>query len=333
MFIISIGKNIIIKIRSSVRFLVLAIIGLLLIGCAFIYIFRPIYSVTLNGEFLGYSENKAALQAKINEYIENGEGENIAFVQIDEFPKYEMCLLKKNIVANDEEIFEKVKETGTTYYEYYTITLNGEEKAALAQYDDAQKVIDELKKKESNNIDKLGVVKKYEVALADFSDTETVVNDLYEKKPVVKTKSYTSSYSSYTKTVNNTGNKVQLGMALLEPTNGVITSRFGYRRTSFHTGLDIANSTGTTIKAAASGTVSFAGTTTSGYGKYIVINHGNGIETYYAHCSQLYVSAGQSVSAGQRIAAMGSTGNSTGPHLHFEVRVNGSCQNPQNYVF
>ena len=333
MFIISIGKNIIIKIRSSVRFLVLAIIGLLLIGCAFIYIFRPIYSVTLNGEFLGYSENKAALQAKINEYIENGEGENIAFVQIDEFPKYEMCLLKKNIVANDEEIFEKVKETGTTYYEYYTITLNGEEKAALAQYDDAQKVIDELKKKESNNIDKLGVVKKYEVALADFSDTETVVNDLYEKKPVVKTKSYTSSYSSYTKTVNNTGNKVQLGMALLEPTNGVITSRFGYRRTSFHTGLDIANSTGTTIKAAASGTVSFAGTTTSGYGKYIVINHGNGIETYYAHCSQLYVSAGQSVSAGQHIAAMGSTGNSTGPHLHFEVRVNGSCQNPQNYVF
>ena len=120
------------------------------------------------------------------------------------------------------------------------------------------------------------------------------------------------------------------------PVSGIITSRFGNResiRTSGHTGLDIANSTGTAIKAAASGVVEFAGTTTSGYGKYIVIGHGNGIETYYAHCSQLYVSAGQKVSAGETIAAMGSTGNSTGPHLHFEVRVNGSCQNPQNYVF
>ncbi len=320
--------------RTSIRFLILAIIGLLLIGCAFIYIYRPIYSVTLNGEFLGYSENKAALQAKINDYIENGQGDNVAFVQIDELPQYEMCLLKNNIVANDDEIFEKVISEGTPYYEYYTVTLNGEEKASFATYDDAQKVISDLKEKESNNIDKLGVVKKYELALADFSDTAQVVEDLYEAKPVViKSTTSSYSYSAYTKTVNNTGNVVQLGMALLEPTNGVITSRFGYRRTSFHTGLDIANSTGTAIKAAASGTVTFSGTTTSGYGKYIVINHGNGIETYYAHCSQLYVTAGQNVSAGETIAAMGSTGNSTGSHLHFEVRVQGSCQNPQNYVF
>lgn len=331
MFRINITKSIIVKMRASIRFLLLVIIGLLLIGCVFIYIFRPIYGVTLNGEFLGYSENKAKLQERINEYIESGDGENVAFVQIDQLPKYEMCLLKKNIISNDDEIFEKIKTTGTTYYEYYSITLNGEEKASLANFDEAQKVISNLKEKESNNIDKLGVVKKYEMALADFSDTDTVVKDLYEAKPVVvKNVSYTSSY---TKTVNNTGNSVQLGMALLEPTNGVITSRFGYRRTSFHTGLDIANSKGTPIKAAASGTISFAGTTTSGYGKYIVINHGNGIETYYAHCSQLYVTAGQKVSEGERIAAMGSTGNSSGPHLHFEVRVNGSCQNPQGYVF
>ena len=320
--------------RTSIRFLILAIIGLLLIGCAFIYIYRPIYSVTLNGEILGYSENKTALQAKINDYIENGQGDNIAFVQIDELPKYEMCLLKNNIVANDDEVFGKIISKGTTYYEYYTVTLDGEEKASFATYDDAQKVISDLKDKESNNVDKLGVVKKYELALADFSDTAQVVDDLYEAKPkpvVSKTSSY--SYSTYTKTVNNTGSVVQLGMALLEPTNGVITSRFGYRRTSFHTGLDIANSTGTAIKAAASGVVEFAGTTTSGYGKYIVIGHGNGIETYYAHCSRLYVGAGQSVSQGQTIAAVGSTGNSTGNHLHLEVRINGTAHNPQNYLY
>ena len=333
--IINIGKNIIIKMRTSIRFLILAIIGLLLIGCAFIYIYRPIYSVTLNGEFLGYSENKAALQAKINDYIENGQGDNVAFVQIDELPKYEMCLLKNNIVANDDEIFEKVISKGTTYYEYYTVTLDGEEKAAFATYDDAQKVISDLKDKESDNIDKLGVVKKYELALADFSDTAKVVDDLYEakEKPVINTSTTSSySYSAYTKTVNNTGNVVQLGMALVEPTNGVITSRFGYRRTSFHTGLDIAAVTGTDIKVVADGTVISANYNGS-YGNLVKVDHGSGVETWYAHTSKMLVKAGDAVKAGDVIAKVGSTGNSTGPHLHLEIRINGEHVDPQDYLY
>ena len=65
----------------------------------------------------------------------------------------------------------------------------------------------------------------------------------------------------------------------------------------------------------------------------LVIDHGNGVQTYYAHCNSLVASTGQYVSQGQLIAYMGSTGNSTGPHLHLEVRVNGVCQNPQNYVY
>ena len=96
-------------------------------------------------------------------------------------------------------------------------------------------------------------------------------------------------------------------------------------------GLDIATSKGTPISAAASGTVAFAGYKGS-YGYLVVISHGNGVQTYYGHCSSLYVSAGETVSQGQTIAAVGSTGNSTGPHLHFEVRVNGTAYNPENYV-
>lgn len=65
----------------------------------------------------------------------------------------------------------------------------------------------------------------------------------------------------------------------------------------------------------------------------IVVSHGNGVQTYYCHCSKLYAKAGQQVSQGQSIAAVGSTGNSTGPHLHLEVRVNGVAYNPQNYVY
>ena len=106
---------------------------------------------------------------------------------------------------------------------------------------------------------------------------------------------------------------------------------YGRRSSGFHTGLDFATSTGTPIYASAAGTVKFAGTQ-GGYGKLVIIDHGNGYQTYYAHCSALYVTAGQYVNQGENISAVGSTGNSTGPHVHFEVRYNGNTQNPQNYI-
>ena len=129
--------------------------------------------------------------------------------------------------------------------------------------------------------------------------------------------------------------KASLGITLIKPISGTITSKFGAGssiRRSSHTGLDISAPKGTAIKAAASGTVTFSGYKGS-YGNMIVISHGNGVQTYYAHCSALYLSAGASVSQGQVIAAVGSTGNSTGPHLHLEVRVNGVAYNPQNYLY
>ncbi len=121
------------------------------------------------------------------------------------------------------------------------------------------------------------------------------------------------------------------------PSSSRITSPYGYRILfgvrDFHTGIDIGAVHGSNICAAESGTVILANYGwNGGYGNYIIINHGNGITTRYAHASQLYVSAGQTVSKGQVIAAVGTTGNSTGPHLHFEVRVNGSHTNPLNYL-
>ena len=107
------------------------------------------------------------------------------------------------------------------------------------------------------------------------------------------------------------------------PTTGQITSPFGYRTifgsTSFHRGLDIANTTGTDILAAAGGTVTWAGPKGT-YGNLLILDHGNGFTTYYAHCSQLLVKEGDTVDQGEKIALMGSTGRSTGSHLHFEVR-------------
>lgn len=121
------------------------------------------------------------------------------------------------------------------------------------------------------------------------------------------------------------------------PSGGSISSGFGPRNTgipgasTYHRGVDFAASHGSPIYAAGSGTVAFVGY--DGIrGNYVDISHGNGLKTRYQHCSAVYVSAGQSVSAGQNIAAVGTTGISSGAHLHFEVHVNGAAVNPMNYL-
>lgn len=121
------------------------------------------------------------------------------------------------------------------------------------------------------------------------------------------------------------------------PSSGRITSAFGDRSSptegasSNHQGIDIGASTGTNIVAAASGTVTIS-TYSYSAGNYIMINHGGGVSTVYMHCSQLLASVGDTVKQGQVIAKVGSTGYSTGPHLHFGVRLNGSYVNPTKYV-
>lgn len=99
-----------------------------------------------------------------------------------------------------------------------------------------------------------------------------------------------------------------------------------------HTGLDIGDKVGNPIYAAEAGKVEKAGWNSGGYGNYVIINHGNGLKTLYGHASKVLVKAGDSVSRGQTIALIGSTGRSTGPHLHLEVRVNNSRVNPLNYI-
>ena len=118
---------------------------------------------------------------------------------------------------------------------------------------------------------------------------------------------------------------------LSAPLRTGINSYYGYRGREFHTGIDYAGSVGDPYVAAGAGTVISAGWN-GNYGNCIVIDHGNGIQTRYAHSSKLLVKAGQTVSKGQTIGLVGATGRATGPHLHFEVIVNGDTVNPINYV-
>ncbi|MCI6653374.1 MAG: peptidoglycan DD-metalloendopeptidase family protein [Ruminococcus sp.] len=176
----------------------------------------------------------------------------------------------------------------------------------------------------------------YRISLIDGVQVDAVITDVKTiKKPVTKvvTKGKGSDTSEvYTNEVSSAG------FIWPVPSVHTISSPYGYREGGeFHTGLDIADGDcyGATIVASKGGTVEWAGYDDSGYGNYVIINHGDGYKTLYGHCSAVYVSQGQQVSQGQSICAIGSTGQSFGNHLHFEVRTGdqrSDRQNPLNYV-
>ena len=120
--------------------------------------------------------------------------------------------------------------------------------------------------------------------------------------------------------------------SLIWPLIGAITSGFGWRGGEFHHGLDIAGNMGEKIRAALAGTVVLSGWGNSIYGQMVKIDHGNGLETVYAHTSRNLVTTGEYVQAGEAIAEVGATGNASGPHLHFEVREKGKAINPEGFL-
>ena len=175
----------------------------------------------------------------------------------------------------------------------------------------------------------------YRLSLLDGVQTDAVITEVKTvKKAVNKVVTKGKGASSYA----STGEVSSSGFIWPVPSVHTISSPYGYREGGeFHTGLDLADGHcyGATIVASKGGTVEWAGYDDSGYGNYVIINHGDGYKTLYGHCSSVYVSQGQKVSQGQSIAAIGSTGQSYGNHLHFEVRTGdqrSDRQNPLNYV-
>ena len=302
--------------------------------------YNILFKVTINGEAIGYVTNKYEIEEEINNYIESEE-EGVAFRNLEVETEYEPKFVS-NQSSNKEEVLEKIKENISTTYTAYGITIDDEIKTYVGTEEEADKIVadlqDEYKDKLALNI---GVKQIFEKEKIDTVEETVAISKLKtenidvkvaqieeEAKKVEEAKKAEES-SNKTTTTNN-----KVVVAVRPISGGKITSRFGERssvRSSAHTGLDLAAPTGTTIKAAASGKVIFAGYKGS-YGYMIKIECDNGYEMWYAHCSKLYVSAGVRVSAGDKIAAVGSTGNSTGSHLHFEIRKNGKALNPQNYM-
>lgn len=310
-----------------IRLINIVAIALFIIMLIVLFKFDLVCEVTIAGESVGYIANKNEFENKVNEII-NKEEEAKLYTTIENMPEYKFKLVDKSEKTNEEAILAKLEEDSETTYELYAVTLDGEEKTVLASLEEAEKIVDEMTEKYEDDLElDIGITN---IITTDKKDESTVKvakttlnNDIEEKIKKIEEEIEIESHT------------VQGVYLEVTPVSGIITSRFGSResiRTYGHTGLDIAAPAGTSIRAAADGTVTFAGYS-GGYGYVVKMSHGNGIETYYAHCSELYVSAGEKIEAGDVIAAVGSTGNSTGNHLHFEVLVDGTEIDPQNYLY
>ena len=168
-------KKIIVFLRTWTKLITLLLVAIAIICFIVFFVYNPMYSVTLNGEFIGYTEDKRDMQDKIDEYQKSGDSKTIAFVDIDTLPEYKLCLLQKGIVSNDDEIFDTVINTGVPYYKYYAILNGTEEKYYVQTYEEAEKVVSDLKDKNSMNKDEISYLLKYETEAKEFTGVDEAV--------------------------------------------------------------------------------------------------------------------------------------------------------------
>lgn len=291
------------------------------------------YKVSIAGEELGYVENKQALEETLKEEITESSDKTIEDISLNEEPEYDLKLVSRTENTEEKEVVEELKEEATITYKYYEIAVQENVIEKVDTSEEAEELVKEIKEENDSEEIDLSIVEKYtqneeevntsDVEVAKVNVQETVQTAIQEIEQQKEEEERWNALPSI--------NGIKLAVT---PIEGRITSRYGVSsniRKSTHTGLDISAVKGTDIKVVADGTVISAGYSGS-YGYLVKVDHGNGVETWYAHTSKMYVKKGDTVKAGDVIAAVGSTGNSTGPHLHFEIRKNGKTLNPQKYM-
>ena len=307
--------------KETTKYLNIVLIAIGFIISIILIKYKPMYEVKISGESIGYIENKQAINETIKNNIEDLNQANIENIELTKKPEYEFKLVEKSQEENDDEIIVALQKELEITYKYYEIASKDEVIENVEDKETAEKLVNEIKELSDSEIN-LTINEKTTNALEEvqIDELEVAKANTIEKLNIDTTEEIS----------NINGIKI----ATL-PVTGTISSRYGVSskiRVSTHTGLDIATTTGTPIKVVADGTVTFAAYSGS-YGYLVKVDHGNGVETWYGHTSKMIVKAGQEVKSGDTIALVGSTGNSTGPHLHFEVRINGEHVNPQKYLY
>lgn len=307
--------------KETLKFFNITLLALGVIIAIILIKYKPMYKVKISGEEIGYIENKKALDEIIENNIENYSAKNIDKVTLTKSPEYELKLVEKTKENNESEILIALQKELEITYKYYEIALNEETIEKVDTLEIAEQIVNEIKE----------VTQEEVILTVNEEKTENVEDMEINTLEIAKTNIIEKLNIDTTEGISNING---IKIATL-PVTGTISSRYGVSssiRSSTHTGLDIAAKTGTKIKVIANGTVKFASESGS-YGYLVKVDHGNRVESWYAHTSKMYVKPGQEVKAGDIIANVGSTGNSTGPHLHLEIRVNGKHVNPQKYLY
>ena len=295
---------------------------------------------------MGLVSDKDKFEKDIKDTLEDVH-EPVVSATLAEKPRYSLRLVdKEDIDVDDDYVFAKIEEKIEKKYRYYNLKEDDKLLAKVSTKEEKDKLIEELKKdknvkdiKVEEEETKENYIISYEEAkqLA-FSTAENIENDKKEKDAKTKIeKQNTNIIKNIRKggtvsTSSSSNASVMLGsLSFRRPLNSSRISA-GYLGYPGHRGIDFPSPQGTPVMAAEAGTVTTVLYSNKSYGNRVIIDHGNGISTLYGHNSIISVSLGQKVSKGQTIAGVGSTGNSTGNHVHFEIRINGKPINPTSYV-
>ncbi|MBO5143819.1 MAG: M23 family metallopeptidase [Clostridia bacterium] len=315
------------------------LIGFISISAVILASYKPVYLVLINDVEKGYITSKSKMQNNIEEYLQKGDSEKVGYILLNDRPEYDFSLVKKDVQTKDEEILAGIIESCDIYYKVYAVNVNDEEVCLVDSLVEAQKVVDEVNKEQEDYTKKatIKISEKYEKEYDAIDDIEVAIKDIIEpiKKENEKlVKKYTSyaSVKTVSKSVLDALLTSDKKLTFGYPVKGyVVTSRYGWRRSGFHTGIDYALAYGSPIYASEDGVVTCA-KWSGNYGYLVKIQHSGGFETRYAHCSRFAVSVGDEVKKGDVIAYVGSTGNSTGPHVHLEIRYGGKSIDPETLV-
>ena len=291
------------------------------------------YAISLNDYTYGYvaslEERYAILNDICRNYIE------VLGLNIEDISQ--ISILGKLEATPDKIYISDLKQSGEIADKIYDASLVNDDLLGLQI---------KVKISESNDIEPTTVIQPTEEL---YMGQEEIIEGIKGKSMLYKEVTYNGLSKNKESLINEevikppvdtivkkgTKNPYYDGIAFLSsPTDGgVMTSQYGEARTtSNHSGIDIAKDLGDNVTAALDGRVIKAGYNNGGYGNLIVLQHDNNIQTYYAHLSEIYVDTGDVVNKGELIGAVGSTGYSTGPHLHFELRVDGNPVNPISYI-
>lgn len=321
---------------NTMKFVLFTIVSLVLVfGAVVVTVlntYKPVVKAYIDENFIGYFSTEQHFDEVYNELV--SEKQNVdsdVKVYLESEPTFEASYVRDSLLES-QDIYSNLRSQVKTEYTIYNLTVNDEKKMTFSSKDEVNKYAEKIKEElpklnveiSSEKIAKLG-------ELTNIEQADKITKDIIEANKPKKPAPTTNTNQNYGNTAAKPAYASSSEGGVWPTVARYISSYYGWRWGTIHTGTDIAGKYADPIYAYKSGTITYSGWANS-YGYIVKIDHGGGLSTWYAHNSKLLVKAGQYVTQGQTIALMGSTGFSTGNHVHFEVRINGVHVNSYPYI-